>query len=70
MKDNKNEYASFVADTPQAGYGGSENTRPQNEKKPYRKPGYRFEKVFETMALHCGKVQPTDFLCHAHPNRS
>ncbi len=25
-------------------------------KKPYQKPAFRFEKVFETMALSCGKM--------------
>jgi hypothetical protein len=27
-------------------------------KKPYRKPSFRHEQVFETMALACGKLQP------------
>ncbi len=26
------------------------------EKKPYSKPEFRHEKVFETMALACGKI--------------
>jgi hypothetical protein len=26
-------------------------------KKPYEKPRVRFERVFETMAMACGKVQ-------------
>jgi hypothetical protein len=25
-------------------------------KKPYQKPNFRFERVFETMALSCGKL--------------
>src|SRR5207245_2047510 len=25
-------------------------------KKPYQKPSFRFERVFETMALSCGKM--------------
>jgi hypothetical protein len=32
-------------------------------KKPYQKPEFRYEKVFETMALSCGKVSPTEFQC-------
>jgi hypothetical protein len=32
-------------------------------KKQYQEPAFRFEQVFETMALACGKVQPTNFLC-------
>jgi hypothetical protein len=27
-------------------------------KKPYNKPEFRYEKVFETMALSCGKIAP------------
>ena len=27
-----------------------------NRKKPYEKPRFRFEQVFETTALACGKV--------------
>ena len=32
-------------------------------KKPYDKPAFRFERVFETMALSCGKVSPTQGNC-------
>ena len=32
-------------------------------KKPYVKPEVRHERVFETMALSCGKVQTTSFSC-------
>jgi len=34
----------------------------QSTKKPYQKPEFRSEKVFETMALSCGKVA-TQFQC-------
>jgi len=33
-------------------------------KKPYVKPVVRHERVFETMALSCGKVQSTQGSCH------
>jgi len=33
-------------------------------KKPYEKPRVRFERVFETMAMSCGKVQATQGSCH------
>ncbi len=26
-------------------------------KKPYRKPEFRYERVFEALALACGKIQ-------------
>jgi hypothetical protein len=32
-------------------------------KKPYVKPAFRYEQVFVTSALSCGKVQPTEFNC-------
>jgi len=32
-------------------------------KKPYQKPEVRHERVFETMALSCGKVQNTQGSC-------
>ena len=28
-------------------------------KKPYQEPWFRCERVFETMALACGKIDPT-----------
>lgn len=33
-------------------------------KKPYVKPEVRYERVFETLALSCGKVQVTQGSCH------
>ncbi len=33
------------------------------EKKPYQKPGFRFEQVFVTSALSCGKVTSTQSQC-------
>lgn len=33
------------------------------EKKPYEKPGFRFEQVFVTSALSCGKVTTTQSGC-------
>ena len=33
-------------------------------RKPYVKPTYQREDVFETMALSCGKVQSTEGQCH------
>jgi hypothetical protein len=32
-------------------------------KRPYEKPSFRHEKVFETMALACGKIQVTQAQC-------
>lgn len=34
-------------------------------RKPYVKPEVKYERVFETLALTCGKVGVTQFTCHA-----
>lgn len=39
-------------------------------KKPYHKPEVRYEKVFETSALTCGKVQTTQGSCHSNRKTS
>ncbi len=36
---------------------------PKSGKKKYEKPSFRSEKVFETMALACGKAAPTQSGC-------
>ncbi len=36
---------------------------PLASKKPYQKPAFRYEQVFETMALACGKVNATQSQC-------
>ena len=36
---------------------------PETGKKPYQKPAFRFERVFETRALSCGKVSATQEQC-------
>jgi hypothetical protein len=33
-------------------------------RKPYQKPAVRHERVFETNALTCGKIQQTQYGCH------
>lgn len=45
---------------------GKADHQPQEaaRKKPYLKPSFQREKVFETMALTCGKVQSTQSGCH------
>jgi hypothetical protein len=34
-----------------------------NNKRPYTKPEFKHEKVFETMALACGKLSATQAQC-------
>lgn len=35
----------------------------QKQKKPYVKPSFRCEQVFETMAVACGKNNATEVQC-------
>ncbi len=44
-------------------------SRPEG-KKPYQKPAFRYERVFETMALSCGKKSPTEFQCRFNRKNS
>ncbi len=39
-------------------------------KKPYQKPSFRYEKVFVTTALSCGKVTNGGFQCNTNPKAS
>ncbi len=39
-------------------------------KKPYEKPEAKYERVFETMALSCGKVQATQGSCRRNRKAS
>jgi hypothetical protein len=42
----------------------------QSSKKPYQKPEFRFERVFETTALACGKFPGGQGQCHHRPRNS
>ena len=46
---------------------GAENVR---GKRPYKKPEVRHERIFETMALACGKVRATQAQCRFNRKRS
>ncbi len=48
----------------------SDNPRSPENKKPYEKPSFRFEQVFVTTALSCGKVSSTQSSCVARPSAS
>ncbi len=43
---------------------------PQSTKKPYRKPAFQHERVFERMALSCGKIDPTEEQCNIQASSS
>ena len=38
---------------------------PDGGKRPYQKPAFRYERVFETMALACGKINASQAQCKA-----
>lgn len=40
------------------------------KKRPYVKPAFEFERVFETMALACGKLSPTQAQCRFNRKNS
>jgi hypothetical protein len=44
--------------------------QPGRVKKPYRKPSFQHERVFETMALTCGKLDPTQSQCQVNRKTS
>lgn len=50
------------------------NDRAQHDEsprlKPYVKPAFRKERVFETMALACGKVSATQATCRTNRRNS
>jgi hypothetical protein len=84
MRDDNEQASPFDATAPQPEWDSfddrsvdqedcglsNKDASPQNQKKPYRKPSYRFEQVFETMALSCGKISATQFQCRFHRRSS
>lgn len=49
---------------------GKRRTQKKQVKKTYAKPTFRFERVFETQALSCGKINATTGQCKAHRSAS
>ncbi len=51
---------------------GGHDGLPPNEfmKRAYVKPAFRFERVFETQALGCGKLPSHGGSCKVHPSAS
>lgn len=50
-----------------------EKKKSQHEKtakKPYKKPAFQYERVFETMALSCGKIGATSLSCKSSKKNS
>jgi hypothetical protein len=43
---------------------------PRSTKKPYRKPEFRYERAFETLALSCGKIRASQAICRFNRKNS
>jgi hypothetical protein len=43
---------------------------PAQARKPYAKPAFRYERVFETQALSCGKIDVVSGSCHRNRKTS
>ncbi len=48
----------------------SDNSRISVSKKPYEKPSFRYEQVFVTTALSCGKIAGTQTNCVVNASAS
>ena len=49
--------------TPQAHAPQDQSPQTDGGKRPYQKPAFRSETIFETMALACGKLRGTQGQC-------
>jgi len=50
---------------------GEKKSEPKpKHKKPYSKPSFQFERVFETQALSCGKIGQHQPQCHFNRKNS
>ena len=47
-----------------------ENGQEKAVRKPYKKPAFLHERVFETMALACGKISATEAQCRFNRKNS
>ncbi len=61
MSDNTTNRNASKQNTPE---------EPARTKKPYQKPSFQHERVFETMALICGKLDPTSSQCQFNRKNS
>ena len=49
---------------------GKRPIQDEQAKKPYTKPAFRFERVFESSALSCGKTNSTETQCRLNRKTS
>jgi len=48
----------------------NQRDREKKVRKPYIKPAFRFEQVFETQALSCGKIHGHGSICNINRKTS
>lgn len=53
-----------------AGEGKTDGSAETKKKRPYVKPSFEYERVFETMALACGKLSSTQAQCRFNRKNS
>lgn len=51
-------------------FSSDEPRTPATNKKPYEKPAFRYERVFVTTALSCGKISGGSLTCNTTPKVS
>jgi hypothetical protein len=59
-----------AGESPQGEAVARAESEPTRSRKPYQKPAFRYERVFETMALSCGKISPTQSHCRFNRKNS
>ncbi|MBZ5665064.1 MAG: hypothetical protein LAO30_10720 [Acidobacteriia bacterium] len=57
-------------ESPQEETAARAESTPTRGRKLYQKPAFRFERVFETMALSCGKTNSTQSQCRFNRKNS
>ena len=65
-----NDKSAATLPTPEIKKSADESPAPAIKKKPYLKPSFRYEKVFVTTALSCGKTPNSSFQCNSAPKVS
>lgn len=58
----------FMSEKRERADNSQPTTRPG--RRSYTKPDFKFERVFETMALSCGKISPVQAQCRFNRKRS
>lgn len=64
QRDGSPEAEGAIAESAPAG------VVPPRQRRPYRKPAFACERLFETSALSCGKTNETQAQCHLNQKTS